>query len=96
MMVYKGVSRVYVNPLHIMSHDIVLVTYETLRKELDRVHYHEFSVMLRKRKVYSYPPSPLLALNWWRVCLDEAQTVESVNTKVYKTHVNVVSFILLL
>ena len=81
-MVYWGVSRRYVNPLHIIPHDIVVVTYETLRKELDRVRHHEFSFVLRKRKVSRYPPSPLLAIKWWRICLDEAQTVESVNAKV--------------
>ncbi len=64
------------------KHDIVMVTYETLRKELARVHHHEFSIVLRKRKVSHYPPSPLLAIKWWRICLDEAQTVESINAKV--------------
>lgn len=81
VMVYWGVSHRYLNPLHIISHDIVLVTYEILRKELDRVHHHEFTLMLRKRKRSAYPPSPLLAINWWRICLDEAQTVESITAK---------------
>ena len=90
-MVYWGVSHRYLNPLHIMSHDIVLVTYEILRKELDRVHHHEFTLMLRKRKRSAYPPSPLLAINWWRVCLDEAQTVESITAKV-----NLCEFVLLI
>lgn len=81
-LIYKGVSSCYSNPHHLAQQDIVFVTYETLRKELDRVHYHEYSRVLRYRKKYSYPPSPLLAVCWWRICLDEAQTVETTNAKV--------------
>lgn len=81
-MIYKGVSKEYINPLHLILKDIVLVTYETIRKELDRVHHHEFTRKLRHPKSYSYPPSPLLAIRWWRVCLDEAQMVEASHSKV--------------
>lgn len=31
---------------------------------------------LRKERKYSAPGSPLTRLNWWRLCLDEAQAVE--------------------
>lgn len=79
---YPGVVRRYINPLHLISHDIVLVTYEILRKELDRVRYTEYNRMFRNRKRFAYPPCPLLAIQWWRVCLDEAQMVESTTAKV--------------
>lgn len=82
ILVYEGVFKQYLNPIHLASHDIILVTYETLRRELDRVHHHEFLLKLRYRKHYSYPPSPLLGIQWWRVCLDEAQIVETSNSKV--------------
>lgn len=82
VVIYLGVAHEYVNPLRIVSQDIVMVTYESLRRELDRVHHQEFTRMLRKKKKWAYPPSPLLAINWWRICLDEAQMVESTNTKV--------------
>ncbi|XP_019848691.1 PREDICTED: E3 ubiquitin-protein ligase SHPRH-like isoform X2 [Amphimedon queenslandica] len=81
IMVYNGVFKEYINPLHLISKDIILVTYETIRKELDRVRHHEFSIKLRRPKSYAYPPSPLLAIKWWRICLDEAQMVESSHSK---------------
>lgn len=81
-MVYNGVFKEYINPLHLISKDIILVTYETIRKELDRVRHHEFSIKLRRPKNYAYPPSPLLAIKWWRICLDEAQMVEFSHSKV--------------
>lgn len=86
ILIYKGVALHYHNPLHLAKHDIIMVTYETLRRELDRVHHNEFSCILRHHKRYTYPPSPLLALCWWRVCLDEAQTVETTNAKVMHTY----------
>ena len=80
---YHGVSFEYLNPVEIVTYNIVLVTYETLKLELYRVQFHDYSLMLRKRKKYSYPPSPLLAILWWRIVLDEAQVVESVTAKVW-------------
>ena len=37
---------------------------------------------LRHQKRYVVLPCPLLALKFWRVCIDEAQTVESSTTKL--------------
>ena len=79
---YRGVSSRYLNPVEVITYNIVLVTYETLKLELYRVQFHDYSLALRKKKRYSYPPSPLLAICWWRIILDEAQVVESVTAKV--------------
>lgn len=60
----------------LMHYDVVLTTYGVLSKELhyatpppDRSSRHKRRHERRK--------SPLVEISWWRVCLDEAQMVES-------------------
>ncbi|KAF2769327.1 SNF2 family DNA-dependent ATPase domain-containing protein [Teratosphaeria nubilosa] len=58
------------------KYDVVLATYNTLGRE---VHFAEDPPdrdMRHKRK-YERKRSPLVQIQWWRVCLDEAQMVES-------------------
>jgi len=59
-----------------MEHDIVLTTYTVLAAE---IHYAREAPKrnLRREKVYVQRRSPLVSLSWWRVCLDEAQMIES-------------------
>lgn len=57
--------------------DIILTTYSVLTKE---VHYAVDPPDRSLRKRQAQPPrkrSPLVQMHWWRVCLDEAQMVES-------------------
>ena len=70
--------------LDLTKADIVLTTYQALRKE---VHYaSDFGSggtrTLRHAKVYRMPTCPLLAFAWHRVVLDEAQMVESTTAAV--------------
>ncbi|KAI9002575.1 hypothetical protein DFJ74DRAFT_696102 [Hyaloraphidium curvatum] len=56
--------------------DVVLTTYEVLQKEV----WHAKDDSARERRYerrYERKTSPLVASRWWRVCLDEAQRVES-------------------
>ncbi|KAK2873624.1 hypothetical protein FQN49_002230 [Arthroderma sp. PD_2] len=62
------------------SYDIVLMTYTVLNTEIyyaedppDRAARHRKQVPIRK--------SPLMQISWWRVCIDEAQMVESQSSK---------------
>ncbi|MCJ1350477.1 MAG: hypothetical protein MMC33_000458 [Icmadophila ericetorum] len=60
----------------LVSHDVVLTTYNILAKE---IHYSGVTPdrSLRNNKKYERRQSPLMKLTWWRVVLDECQMVES-------------------
>ncbi|KAH0125033.1 hypothetical protein KCU66_g7167, partial [Aureobasidium melanogenum] len=81
---YKGVSDVGSSKKGAQSIvadlakcDVVLTTYSVLAKEVHfAVDPPERSLRQRERK-RARPRSPLVQMHWWRVCLDEAQMVES-------------------
>ncbi|KAA8905574.1 SNF2 family N-terminal domain-containing protein [Sphaerosporella brunnea] len=59
-----------------LGYDVVLTTYSVLAAE---VHFAQSPPErnMRYQKVYQVPRSPLVEIQWWRVCLDEAQMIES-------------------
>ncbi|CAD0093497.1 unnamed protein product [Aureobasidium mustum] len=81
---YKGVSDVQSSKkgdqsivADLAQRDVVLTTYSVLAKEVHfAVDPPERSLRQRERK-RTRPRSPLVQMHWWRVCLDEAQMVES-------------------
>lgn len=58
------------------SSDIVVTTYSILAAE---IHYTQLNPekSLRRESKYPRAKSPLMQLSWWRVCIDEAQMIES-------------------
>lgn len=60
----------------VSSYDVVLTTYNVLSRE---VHYtgHGPDRSLRHQKRFEPRKTSLTRISWWRVCLDEAQMVES-------------------
>ena len=69
-----------IHPQLLADADIVLMTFDTLTHELghsDDNPYVASSRRLRTEKRYRVLPSPLTSIKWWRVCLDEAQRVET-------------------
>ncbi|PKS10728.1 hypothetical protein jhhlp_002485 [Lomentospora prolificans] len=56
--------------------DIVITTYSVLATELNYVLEPPARSRRHERKYYR-TKSPLMQLLWWRVCLDEAQMIES-------------------
>ncbi|XP_076060889.1 E3 ubiquitin-protein ligase SHPRH [Oratosquilla oratoria] len=86
MLVYKGVStQGYIQPQTLASFDIVISSYETLSHEVNYVDLphsnSEAGRRFRHPKRFMATPSPLPCVEWWRVCLDEAQMVECTTTK---------------
>ena len=86
VMVYAGMSRSCSSAEdearmieEFVAHDVVVTTYSDLKSEL------HFAMAPPERKMRSSlddvqryrPRSPLVQVSWWRVCLDEAQEIES-------------------
>ncbi|KAF2266338.1 hypothetical protein CC78DRAFT_566978 [Lojkania enalia] len=61
---------------NLLRYDVVVTTYPVLSRE---VHHATPPPdrSLRKEKQHQPRKSPLVGISWWRVCLDEAQMVES-------------------
>lgn len=59
------------------QHDVVLTTYDVLRKEVHMALEPPHRSMRREKRAYERPRCPLVQLSWWRVCIDEAQMVEN-------------------
>ncbi|XP_039128220.1 LOW QUALITY PROTEIN: E3 ubiquitin-protein ligase SHPRH [Dioscorea cayenensis subsp. rotundata] len=64
--------------------DIVLTTYDVLREDLshDSDRHDGDRRFMRFMKKYPVTPTVLTRINWWRLCLDEAQMVESNTSSV--------------
>ncbi|XP_045026418.1 LOW QUALITY PROTEIN: E3 ubiquitin-protein ligase SHPRH [Daphnia magna] len=84
ILVYQGVhGQGYHQPVQLArGYDVIITTYEILRKEL---YFAEVKTgqkrTRRKAATYMAPPSPLLSVRFWRLCLDEAQMVEGSATR---------------
>ena len=64
------------------EYDVVITSIEDLRQELGYT-IPESSRSRRFERKYQIPPSPLIKIFWWRVCVDEAQMVEG-NSKSFQ------------
>ncbi|XP_015204205.1 E3 ubiquitin-protein ligase SHPRH [Lepisosteus oculatus] len=86
VLVYQGVKKHgFIQPHVLAEQDVVITTYDVLRTELNYVDIphsnSEDGRRFRNQKRYMAVPSPLVAVEWWRVCLDEAQMVECTTAK---------------
>ncbi|KAI1758893.1 SNF2 family N-terminal domain-containing protein [Hypoxylon sp. FL1150] len=81
VMVYEGLkARENKNDDGLISklagYDVVVTTYNVLQAEIYFAQEPP-SRSLRHERKYQRPKSPLTEISWWRVCLDEAQQIES-------------------
>lgn len=78
---YTGVKRGQEHADHLVIEeiadcDVVLTTYQVIARE---IHYAGATPKrtLRHEKRFEPRKTPLVLISWWRVCLDEAQMIES-------------------
>ncbi|KFQ32932.1 E3 ubiquitin-protein ligase SHPRH [Merops nubicus] len=86
VLVYQGVKKHgFLQPHVLAEQEVVITTYDVLRTELNYVDIphsnSEDGRRFRNQKRYMAVPSPLVAVEWWRICLDEAQMVECTTAK---------------
>jgi len=82
VMHYEGINKLSgeVNTSELLdtmtTSDVVVSTYSVLAGE---IHYTALNPekTLRRESKYPRPKSPLMMFSWWRICIDEAQMVES-------------------
>ncbi|XP_017122187.1 E3 ubiquitin-protein ligase SHPRH [Drosophila elegans] len=78
VLLYRGLhSCSWISPLELAKYDVVLTDYVILRNEIYHTTDYKSDRQMRHQRLYMRPDCPLLMVNWWRVCLDEAQMVES-------------------
>jgi len=84
VMYYPGLQKAKKNSHHKITpalldeHDVVITTYSVLRAEMWlALATEEPTRPTRKSRQHERPISPLVQLSWWRLCIDEAQTVEN-------------------
>ncbi|XP_059666858.1 uncharacterized protein LOC132312497 isoform X2 [Cornus florida] len=83
--VYEGVRNTSLSNTSVMdvsellSADIVLTSYDVLKEDLshDSDRHEGDRRFMRFQKRYPVIPTLLTRVFWWRICLDEAQMVES-------------------
>lgn len=82
-MVYRGIkNHQFLQPKMLAEYDLIITSFGTLRLDFYYFMADQASRKLRYQKKYAALPCPLLALRFWRMCIDEAQMVESDSTKV--------------
>ncbi|KAM3718745.1 E3 ubiquitin-protein ligase SHPRH [Dirofilaria immitis] len=80
---YRGlVNDGYKHPEYLATQDVVICSFETLRQEVYFIEARPRLDSLRYGKRRHIAPTPLLAMEWWRICVDEAQMVESASSSV--------------
>lgn len=74
---YNGVlKKKWISPRQLADYDIILADYNVLKKEIYFTPENHLNMSLRRGPKRMRVNSPILMIEWWRVCLDEAQMVD--------------------
>lgn len=84
LMYHRITNRKYISPLDLIQYDIVITDYGTLGSEVYFDVDNSCHMNRRNESRSMRLLSPLAKVNWWRICMDEAQMVSSTCTKAYK------------
>lgn len=83
VLVYDGVNGTgWISPYDLAEYDVIVTDFNVLSSEI--YYTSDMSRNSRHKKKYVNPVSPLIFVNFWRVCLDEAQMVENTSNHVSK------------
>ena len=89
---YNGLKDGFVQPSVLAANDIVVTTYTILGSEFNHTTQHGGDRKLRNEERFLKMSSPLTQVQWWRLCLDEAQMVENDHSQINQM-VNLISAI---
>lgn len=82
VLIYEGINKNgWISPLDLATYDIVLTDYNIMASEIHFTNRNKTDRQMRNPSRFISLPSPLMLVDWWRVCLDEAQMVESANNQ---------------
>lgn len=87
VLIYEGLSKSgWISPMELKDYDVIITDYNILMKEL--YYFESQGKTLRQKKIFDYPPCPLVSIKWWRVVLDEVQLVENRSNRCSKMVMN--------
>ncbi|KAF8938446.1 SNF2 family N-terminal domain-containing protein [Dissophora ornata] len=72
--IYTDTAYEHITAEQLAQYDVVLTTYPVLSKEVN--YTNRFDRPRRHERQYIPRKSPFILIDWWRVCLDEAQMIE--------------------
>ncbi|KAF9926729.1 hypothetical protein BGZ67_007979 [Mortierella alpina] len=72
--VYMDDAHERISAEELAKYDVVLTTYPVLSKEVNYTTHYDRP--RRYERQYEPRKSPFIRIDWWRVCLDEAQMIE--------------------
>ncbi|KAF9965836.1 hypothetical protein BGZ70_003983 [Mortierella alpina] len=74
--VYMDDAHERISAEELAKYDVVLTTYPVLSKEVNYTTHYDRP--RRYERQYKPRKSPFVKIDWWRVCLDEAQMIEGI------------------